>query len=169
MRTKSQYGKCPHMPNWVGFGVTKPTYIRHISVNPYPVAAGQALAQCSRREQLHGAHDYRDAEGGEGGEEDGPPALPMGEALQGGPPQAPVSRAGRRGIRLALRALSGSGLLMRGLVLTRALRALLWCRESCLRPSSRRFIAQMSAKCLSKLSASNPSVSQSLAPLARLG
>jgi hypothetical protein len=27
MRTDSQYGKCPHMPNWVGFGVTKPTYI----------------------------------------------------------------------------------------------------------------------------------------------
>ena len=27
MRTKSQYGKCPHMPNWVGFGVTKPSHI----------------------------------------------------------------------------------------------------------------------------------------------
>ena len=27
MRTKSQYGKCPHMPNWVGFGVTKPSNI----------------------------------------------------------------------------------------------------------------------------------------------
>ena len=27
MRTDSQYGKCPHMPNWVGFGVTKPSNI----------------------------------------------------------------------------------------------------------------------------------------------
>ena len=33
MRTDSQYGKCPHMPNWVGFGVTKRTDIT-VTVSP---------------------------------------------------------------------------------------------------------------------------------------
>ena len=57
----------------------------------------------------------------------------------------------RVGIRLALPALSGSVACDAAPGAVRALRALLWCRESCLRPRRRRFSARMSAKCLSSL------------------